>query len=123
MFEPALGSWNASPPLVTLATLLLIAPVAEEIVFRAGLQESLGRRLSAHAGAAPLANALTACAFAVAHLLTRPGLLAALTVLPALLVGRVYQVQRRLAPCIALHAVFNAIWWLGFAGPVAIASP
>jgi membrane protease YdiL (CAAX protease family) len=105
-----------------LATLLLIAPVVEEIVFRAGLQEALERRLGARAGAAPLANALTACAFAAAHVAVHPGLLAGLTVLPALLVGRVYQVQRRLAPCIALHAVFNAIWWLGLHGSASMPS-
>jgi membrane protease YdiL (CAAX protease family) len=98
--------------------LLVIAPVLEEIVFRAGLQEQLLRRLQAkHAADAFAANALTAFAFAAAHLAVHASVLAALTAVPALLIGHVYQQQRRLAPCIALHALFNAIWllWAGAA--------
>jgi membrane protease YdiL (CAAX protease family) len=98
--------------------LLALAPVAEELVFRAGLQEHLLRRLQAqHAAAAFAANALTALAFAAAHLAVHANVFAALTLLPALLIGRVYQQQRRLAPCIALHVLFNAIWllWAGIA--------
>jgi membrane protease YdiL (CAAX protease family) len=92
-------------------TLLLLAPVTEEVLFRAGLQDALSRHLGARIRAAELAaNAATALAFAAAHLLIDAGLLAGLTLLPALLIGRVYQQGRRLAPCIALHALFNAIW-------------
>lgn len=99
----------------TLATLLILAPAAEEIVFRLGLQETLLR----HAGtpaAARSANALTALAFAAAHLALRPGAWAALTVLPALACGHLYQRRRRVAPCIALHSIFNAGWLLLAAG-------
>jgi membrane protease YdiL (CAAX protease family) len=113
------GAWAMSP--THALWMLLIAPVLEEIVFRAGLQEELLRH-AARAGAidpmgALTVNVLTALAFAAAHMAVRPSLLAALTVLPALLVGLAYQRWRRLAPCIALHAVFNAIWllWAGLA--------
>ena len=108
-----------------LATLLLIAPVLEEIVFRAGLQEALERRLRPLAGAAAVANVLSACAFAAAHLAVRPGVLAGLTLIPALLLGQLYQRQRHLAPCIALHALFNAIWLLGSTslGPASLLFP
>ena len=96
--------------------LVLVAPVLEETVFRAGLQEELLRnaRLRAAAGTVS-ANVFTAFAFAAAHLALQPGLLAGLTVLPALVIGVIYQRQRRIAPCIALHALFNAIWllWAG----------
>lgn len=92
-------------------TLLLLSPAAEEVLFRAGLQETLSRLLSDRIRAAELAaNALTALGFAAAHLLMHAGLLAGLTLLPAMLIGHVYQRHRRLAPCIALHASFNAIW-------------
>jgi membrane protease YdiL (CAAX protease family) len=94
--------------------LLLFAPVVEEVIFRAGLHETLLRQLARrHAGGALVANVLTALAFAAAHLALRPGLLGGLTVLPSLLIGRVYEQQRRLTPCIALHALFNAAWLLG----------
>jgi membrane protease YdiL (CAAX protease family) len=99
-----------------LATLLVIAPIAEEIIFRAGLQETLLRHLSRRSAAGALvANILTALAFSAAHVALHANAIAALTVLPSLLVGRVYQQQRRLIPCIALHALFNAIWllWAG----------
>lgn len=94
-----------------LATLLILAPLAEEIVFRAGLQEALLR----HAVSAWIANALTALAFAAAHLALRPGAAAALTVLPALACGYLYEQRRQVAPCVALHSLFNVIWLLAAA--------
>ena len=93
------------------ATLLILAPTAEEIVFRAGLQEALLRR----AGTARFSNAATALVFAAAHLALRPGIAAALTLLPALACGALYARCRHVAPCIALHSLFNAIWLLGAA--------
>jgi membrane protease YdiL (CAAX protease family) len=108
------GAWAMAPTHVLW--MLVVTPVLEEIVFRAGLQEELLRqaRLRAAMGAFS-ANLLTALAFAAAHLALRPSLLAGLTVLPALLIGAVYQRQRRVAPCIVLHALFNAGWllWAG----------
>ena len=93
------------------STLLLLAPLAEEVLFRAGLQDALSRLLSGRIRAAELtANAATALVFAAAHMLLQPSLMAGLTLLPALLIGWVYQQQRQLAPCIALHASFNAMW-------------
>ena len=49
--------------------------------------------------------------FRSAHALWRPGPWAWATALPALLLGGVYLRTRRLWPCIALHALFNALWW------------
>lgn len=101
-----------APVAARWALLLVYAPVVEELVFRAGLQEALMRRLACWRGGALAANLITALAFAAAHTALHPGALAALTLLPALLVGRVYEQRRRLAPCVALHAGFNAIWLL-----------
>ena len=93
--------------------LLLIAPVTEELVFRGGLHEALLRQVRPRHVAGTLgANALTALAFAAAHAANHATLLAGLTLLPALLIGHVYQQTRRLAPCIVLHALLNASWLL-----------
>jgi hypothetical protein len=93
--------------------LVAFAPVVEETVFRAGLQETLLRRLPTRRAPGALGvNVVTALAFAAAHVALHPGVLAGLTGLPALLIGRVYQQHRRLAPCIALHALCNATWLL-----------
>jgi membrane protease YdiL (CAAX protease family) len=86
--------------------LVLIAPAAEEAVFRSGLHEALLRR----AVNPWLANACVAAAFAVAHLATRPWPAAAALMLPALAIGWVYQRTRRVTLCIALHAAMNALW-------------
>ena len=108
------GAWAMAP--TDALWLVFVAPVLEETVFRAGLQEELLRNARLRvAGSEFPANALTALTFATMHLALQPGVLAGLTVLPALLIGMVYQRQRRLAPCIALHAFFNALWllWAG----------
>lgn len=90
--------------------LLVVAPVVEEIVFRAGLHEAmLNHRWLASANPWA-ANALTAAAFASAHAVWHGGPLVWLTVVPALGIGLVYQRGRRVIPCIALHAFFNAVW-------------
>lgn len=87
--------------------LLLLAPAAEEVVFRVGLHDAL-----LHNGVAPrLANLLTALTFTVAHLL----LLGAnpqtvLVVFPALLIGAAYNRWQRVRICIAMHMAMNALW-------------
>ena len=116
----------ATPPLAALAArlgfgvafdapwrmlaLLMLASIAEEIVFRGGLQRRL---LGSAAGRASWqsisgANALTSTLFAIAHLWNHPPL-AALGVLPvSLLLGWAYERSgRRLAPPIVLHLWFN----------------
>jgi uncharacterized protein len=97
--------WAAGCLPSALFTLVVAAPVLEEIVFRAGLQTQLMRRFSMLS-----ANVLTALAFAVVHVMVRPSVLSVLTFFPALMVGTLFQRQRRLLPCIALHAAFNATW-------------
>jgi len=100
---------GASP--ARLAVLLLIAPLAEEAVFRAGLQEAMLQR-----GASGLmANLLCALAFAVSHAAVRDDPAALAVALPALLIGAVYQRWRRLRPCVLLHAALNAAWIAGAA--------
>lgn len=88
--------------------LLVIAPVLEEIVWRAGLQEALLTRTRWPAAAINLG---VAASFALAHALRAPdSVWAWLTLLPAWVIGQAYQHWRRLGPCIALHAAMNALW-------------
>ncbi len=93
------------------AVLLVLAPAAEEIVFRGGLQDALMRRLRGRVAAADaIAIVATALAFAAAHVLARGSASAWLVFAPALLIGLAYARWRRLDACIGLHAVFNALW-------------
>ncbi len=93
-----------------LVALLVLAPLLEETVFRGGIQHALLTRCGSAPGARFAINLFTASVFAAAHLFEHPGVWGALTFLPALLIGAVYQGRRRLVPCVALHALFNAIW-------------
>jgi membrane protease YdiL (CAAX protease family) len=115
------AAWIAAPVLGAAAlalapsgwqafTLLLLSPVAEEIVFRAGMQEELLRRR-----VQPwLATLATALAFVAAHALVRDAGLAILWLaLPAFALGIAYDRWRSLPLCIALHAAMNALWWAG----------
>jgi membrane protease YdiL (CAAX protease family) len=93
-------------PAARVLMLLLVAPVLEEVVFRAGVQDALERHLRAPG----LANVLTALAFGIAHAVWRADAAALLVALPALLVGAVYARGHCLAPCVLLHAAMNAAW-------------
>jgi membrane protease YdiL (CAAX protease family) len=90
-----------------LAMLLVLAPLLEETVFRAGLQEALLRRWQRQPW---LANAVTAVAFGLAHAAVRADATAVAAALPALLIGAVYQRTGRLRHCVVLHAAMNAAW-------------
>jgi membrane protease YdiL (CAAX protease family) len=86
--------------------LLVLAPVLEEAVFRAGLQDALLRRWNA-----PLAaNVVTALAFGLVHAAVRGDAAGFAVAAPALLIGAVYARWRQLRLCVALHAVMNALW-------------
>jgi len=88
------------------ALLLVVAPVLEEIVFRAGVQAWLRRATRRPV----LAVALTAALFGLAHVAVRGELAAALVCVPALAIGCVYERTGRLRDCVALHAAMNALW-------------
>ncbi|KAB2963564.1 JDVT-CTERM system glutamic-type intramembrane protease [Zoogloea sp.] len=86
--------------------LLVFAPLAEEIVFRLGLHEALLQR----GWARWPAGLVVALAFALAHLALRGEMQALAVAVPALAIGLVYQDQRKLAPCVLLHALMNGVW-------------
>ena len=101
-------------PWRTLGLLALVS-VAEEIVFRGGLQRLLRRWPAGRTSwrSISAANALTSVVFALAHLWNHP-LPVALGVLPvSLLLGWAYERSgQRLAPPIALHLYFNLALFL-----------
>jgi hypothetical protein len=101
----------AGQDLRRIAVLLVLSPLLEETVFRAGVQEVLRHRWPARPW---MAIGVTAVAFGVAHAVARADTAAFGVVLPALVIGAMYQRTGRLRDCIALHAAMNAAW-LGYA--------
>lgn len=101
-----IGHPSSVVPAGSVVWMLAGAPVVEEVIFRLGLQQELLTRLCP----ASAANVLTGLAFAAAHGLSQGTPQALLTLLPALAIGAIYQRSRRLAPSVALHAAFNAVW-------------
>lgn len=100
----------------SLLVLLVLSPVAEEAVFRAGLQEWLLRQ-----SAVPwVANLVTALAFGLAHVLARGDVTAIAVALPALLLGAAYERWRKLRYCAVLHAGMNLLW-LAYGGANSVA--
>lgn len=89
-----------------MAVLLFVSPLAEEILFRLGMHQALLVRGFGQGRA----NLLVALLFAALHVLLRGQAEAALVALPALIIGRVFERQQRLAPCVLLHALMNLIW-------------
>ena len=97
-----------------IAVLMLLSPLIEEAVFRAGLQEWLLRR----GMAAPRANLSTALVFGGLHALVRLQWMAFAVALPALLIGGVYGRWRLLRWCVLIHAGMNGAWlaWQSMSG-------
>ena len=102
---------------VALFVLLLLAPLLEEMVFRRGVHAWALRHWGSGARrwwAWPSrVNVAVALLFAAAHLLRLPLSLALAVVLPALVIGKVYEMTGRLGPCVAAHAALN-LCWVGF---------
>ena len=91
---------------VVVVMLLLVSPVVEETVFRAGLLAGLQRR-----GWSPAsALGLSTLAFALAHGLSRSAVLGVGVILPGLLLGGLYLWRGRLRWCVAAHAAMNLLW-------------
>ena len=102
----------------TVALVALFYPIIEEILFRGFLQGWLrhrtqGRRLI---GPITIANAITATAFALTHLVHHPPLLAAGVFIPGLVFGFFRDRYGGIVPGTALHCFYNAGWFLLAAG-------
>jgi len=98
------------PAFWPIAVMLMISPLTEEIVFRAGIQETLQRLWRAP----HMANLATALLFGTAHASVKGPAMALAILLPALLVGECYRRGLGLKVCVLLHAAMNAMWIFGF---------
>lgn len=97
---------DAWPAIVSL----IIAPVAEEALFRAGVQDWLLHR---HWRGWP-ANLTSSLLFVLAHCLSRGGvdLVTLAVAFPSLALGWLYGRYRCLRLCVATHMLMNVAWWL-----------
>lgn len=95
----------------SMAYLLLLSPVWEEIVFRGVILEWLSRRMLGGFRIGGLnitrANITAAAIFATAHLASQPPLSAATIFIPAIVFGVVYERYRSVALCIVVHMSYN----------------
>jgi membrane protease YdiL (CAAX protease family) len=98
----------------TAVQLLLVAPLLEEVVLRAGLHDAWLQRARSPRDAR-LGLLVTTLAFGVAHALSRSAALGLAVMPAAAFIGWVYQQRRRLLDCIGLHAFLN-LGWLWLAG-------
>lgn len=106
----AVAGLKAGVPVARLLALLVIAPLAEELIFRAGLQ----RLLVARGWAPAPAIAGATLGFAVAHGLLQGPVQALLVMPPSLALGLLYAKTRRLRHCVVLHAGMNGAWILAW---------
>jgi membrane protease YdiL (CAAX protease family) len=96
---------HANPTLMMILTLLVFAPIAEELFFRGVVLEFLLRKnVRAWVG-----NIAVSIVFAVAHVLIRQEPTAALVFFPSLVLGWLYTRHRKVMPVIIVHAAYNAV--------------
>jgi hypothetical protein len=102
------------PPWPMLVSLTLWQPLVEELLFRGVVQGEFARfhRLRGGWFGFSAANALTAAAFAAAHLVNQPPLWALPTFFPALLFGWIRDRSGSVIPAVVLHAAFNGAFFL-----------
>lgn len=107
------ASWPRPTGMVALK-LLVIAPLIEELFVRGVVHRWLLPRWGGVPGWGPIsaANAVCAALFGLLHLVYAPVALALAVVLPALLIGWVFERTRALWPCVLLHSAMNGCWLL-----------
>lgn len=105
----AAAGYSAGNAVGPLWTLLVLAPLAEEVVFRVGLQEWLLRRARCRAATSIV---VTALGFGLAHVAVRGDMTAFAVALPAVALGVLYARRRQVRACVIAHALMNALWLL-----------
>jgi membrane protease YdiL (CAAX protease family) len=90
--------------------LVIVTPVIEELAFRGALQTLLLRSVAGklRCGAVSGANALTALAFGLAHVLVNGDPWGMLTFFPGMVFGFFRERYQGVPPAIALHGYYNA---------------
>ncbi len=94
---------------MTIASFLLLQPVAEELAFRGALQGRLLRRgWTWQIGPVSAANLATTCLFVLAHLLVQSVSWAVAVAAPSLVFGYLRERFSSVLPPIAMHSLYNA---------------
>ncbi|MGI9133612.1 MAG: JDVT-CTERM system glutamic-type intramembrane protease MrtJ [Rhodoferax sp.] len=92
-----------------LLSLLLLAPVAEEIVFRKALHKPLLQILPESLARLGWANGLTAICFGIAHAVNQGSVHAMAVAVPASVIGWLWEKSsQRILVAIGVHSWFNA---------------
>jgi len=111
-------AWLGAPGpvhgLAALASLIILQPLIEELLFRGLLQgrlalQSWGKR---QFGGFTLANLTVSLLFTALHFINHPPLWAAGVLLPSLLYGYFRDRHDSVLPAIALHVFYNAGYFL-----------
>ena len=91
-------------PISTHAVIKMIffSPIAEEIIFRVGIQNYLMRIQNKW-----MSIVLTAVLFALAHMVVKENIQSLLVFFPALLIGYHYMKYKSLKYVIILHSIYN----------------
>ena len=111
------ATWSPHWPGWSLLLLgVIVSPVLEEVVFRAGIQDGVAARWAGRFGVFTFANVATALVFCLMHLWRHPPAWALATLVPALVLGLAYERQRRLIAPIGLHAIYNLAYFVLLAG-------
>jgi membrane protease YdiL (CAAX protease family) len=106
--ELGLGLRDGSCNGISLVILLLVAPLAEEIIFRMGVQNLLSIRLKQRIKYLSIANFLTAVSFGCLHAWHQHTPLIALTMLPSLAFGWTWEISaKRLRYPVMVHSWYN----------------
>lgn len=106
-------TWPVARPLV-FASLVLVYPVLEEIVFRGLLQPAIAVRLSGRWRSLTVANLLTSLLFAGLHLFFKTPVWALLTFFPSLVFGYFRERHAGIGSPVLLHIWYNLGYFLLF---------
>jgi membrane protease YdiL (CAAX protease family) len=118
LLAPA-GMLLPAPEAEVSAYMLLLMALAEEIIFRATVQETLGQWLAAGKPAVSRggtgwrtlvpskANLIASTLFSLLHLFTHPPLWAMSVFLPSLVYGILWDRHRNILPCWIVHVAYN----------------
>lgn len=100
------GTFNSG----TLALVLLVVPICEEVVFRGLLQHELASYAKLRRTVLGISwdNIISSGLFTLVHVIYFENLWVLLLIIPALLLGLFYSRQRRLIYPVCLHIWYNA---------------
>jgi membrane protease YdiL (CAAX protease family) len=117
LFAPGAPAAQSSLDLLWTALIALVAaPVVEELAFRGFIQDFahqwFGRLQLNKVGVCGLtcANMATSVLFAACHIPYQAPHLAALVMLPSLMLGKLKELTGLVFPCVLMHAWFNACY-------------